>query len=202
MAITEEQFKKAAEVINTDVASIKAVYYVEAAGQGYLPDGRVKILFEGHRFWKQLSKAERFPATFIQVHPEYSNVLYEKWDKKQYKGGAGEWDRMNKAIEVCNLLNVSTELALDSASYGSFQIMGENSQLCGYPTAKEMINAYNEGGEAEQLNSFIRFIKATHLDDELRGHNWAAFASGYNGSAYKQNNYDIKLQNEYNKWAN
>lgn len=198
--ITEDQFKAAANLVGCEIAAVKAVYYVEAAGRGYLPDGRVKILFEGHRFWKQLVKAKKDPQVFIKSNPQYKNVLYPVWDKRQYKGGPSEWDRMSKAIEVCNLLGVEPELALDSASYGSFQIMGENSVLCGYPTAHEMIADYNNGGEAEQLKSFIRFIKATHLDNELRDRNWAAFAKGYNGTQYLLNKYDTKLLQEYGKW--
>ena len=198
--ITEQQFKDAAAIIGCETAAIKAVYEVEAAGRGYLPDGRVKILFEGHRFWKQIVKSGADPVKFISLNKEYSNVLYKKWDKKQYLGGAKEWDRVSKAIEVCNKLNLAPELALDSASYGSFQIMGENSALCGYATAHEMLAAYNNVGEQEQLNSFCRFVKSTGLDDELRSKNWAAFAQGYNGTAFRENKYDVKLATAYNKF--
>lgn len=198
--ITEQEFKDAAAIIGCEVAAIRAVYEVEAAGKGYLPDGRVKILFEGHRFWKQIVKSGQSPLAFITDHPEYSNVLYQVWDKKQYKGGAAEWDRMSKAIEVCLILNLHPELALDSASYGSFQILGENSQLCGYESAHKMLTQYNLGGEGEQLASFCRFVKSTRLDDELRDKNWAKFAQGYNGSQFAANKYDVKLANAYNKY--
>lgn len=199
--ITDDQFQSAANIIGCKVACIKAVYEVEAAGRGYLPDGRVKILFEGHRFWKQLIKAGEAPAIFIKSHPEYSNVLYKDWTKSKYKGGALEWDRVSQALNVCIQLSCSPEAALKSASYGSFQIMGENCLLCGYATAQEMISEYNLGGEAEQLTSFIQFIKATHLDDELRDLNWAAFAKGYNGTQYRLNNYDKKLYVAYLKYT-
>lgn len=191
--ITEQQFVDAAKIIGCQASSIKAVYEVEAAGKGYLDDGRVKILFEGHRFWKALVKGGVNPAKFITENPQYSNVLYQTWDKKQYKGGIKEWDRVSQAIEVCNKLGLSQNLALDSASYGSFQIMGENHFLCGYPDSQAMLAAYNNGGEGEQLASFCRFVISTHLDDELRDKNWAAFAKGYNGSSYALNKYDTKL---------
>jgi len=191
--ITEQQFADAAKIIGCQVSSIKAVYEVEAAGRGYLPDGRVKILFEGHRFWKALVKAGADPVKFISTNKQYSNIIYKNWDKKQYLGGAKEWDRVSQAIEVCKKLNLSTNLAFNSASYGSFQIMGENHDLCGYPDSQAMLAAYNNGGEGEQLNSFCRFVKATRLDDELRDKNWAKFAEGYNGTSYKANKYDTKL---------
>ena len=198
--ITEDEFKDAASIIGCEVNAIKAVYEVEAAGRGYLspPDNRVKILFEGHRFWKQIVKAGADPVTFISKNKQYTNVLYKNWDKKQYKGGAKEWDRMSQAIEVCTKLNLNPILALNSASYGSFQIMGENHSACGYGTSQEMLAAYNNGGEQEQLDSFCRFVKSTHLDDELISKNWAAFAQGYNGTAFRENKYDVKLSSAYN----
>lgn len=201
--ITEQEFLEAANLIGCNTSSIKAVYEVEAAGRGYLPppDNRVKILFEGHRFWKQIVKAGVDPVKFISLNKDYANVLYKKWDRKQYSGGAKEWDRMSMAIEVCKKLNLDPELALKSASYGSFQIMGENATLCGYANAHEMLADYNNGGEAEQLRSFIRFVKSTKLDDELRDKNWSAFAEGYNGTQYRLNQYDTKLYNADKKFT-
>ena len=198
--ITDKQFADAAKIIGCDIAAIKSVYEVEAAGHGYLDDGRVKILFEGHRFWKALAKTGKNPAKFIVNNPTYSNVLYPNWDKRQYKGGAKEWDRVSQAIEVCKSLNVSTNLALDSASYGSFQIMGENHSLCGYPDSQTMLTSYNNGGEAEQLNSFCRFVLKNRIDDELRNHDWAGFAKVYNGTGYRENAYDTKLAAAYKKY--
>ena len=61
--ITEQEFKEAADLIGCDIPAIKAVFDTEAAGAGFLRDGRVKILFEGHRFWKQLAKAGFDPTT-------------------------------------------------------------------------------------------------------------------------------------------
>lgn len=191
--ITELQFLNAAKIIGCSISCIKAVYEIEAAGRGYLSDGRVKILFEGHRFWKQLIKAGISKTKLQEVAAIHQNVVYEIWDSRQYKGGLKEWERMSEAIEVCKLLNVNPVLALKSASYGSFQIMGENAELCGYPDAQAMLAAYNNKGEAEQLDSFCRFIQATGLDDELRNKNWPGFAKGYNGTAYKLNRYDTKL---------
>lgn len=195
--ITDKQFADAARIIGCDVASIKTVYNIEAAGHGYLADGRVKILFEGHRFWKQLAKAGVLKSELVKMSAYHPNVLYLGWDKTQYKGGAEEWLRMSEAIEICKSLNVSPTLALNSASYGSFQIMGENAAACGYTDAHQMLAQYNIGGESEQLDSFVRFLKHTGLDDELRAHNWAGFAAGYNGTGYRLNHYDTKMANLY-----
>lgn len=191
--LKQNDFIEAGKLIGCKVSRVRAVYSVEAASNGYLPDGRVKILFEGHRFWKLLKNAGADPAAFIKNFPAYKNVLYEDWDKTQYKGGAREWDRMSMAIEACKIMNVPPEVALKAASYGSFQILGENFEACGYSTVQDMVTSYNSGGEPEQLKSFIRFVKAKKLDDELIKGDWAAFAKGYNGTAFRKNKYDIKL---------
>ena len=54
--ITEAEFEQVAKKYNIEVAAIKAVYEVETKNGGFLPDGRLKILFEGHVFWRQLVK--------------------------------------------------------------------------------------------------------------------------------------------------
>jgi len=52
-------------------------------------------------------------------------------------------------------------------------------------------------GEPEQLDAFVQFVKNAGLDDELRRLDWAGFARGYNGPAYKANHYDEKLAAAY-----
>lgn len=193
--ITELQFHRAAQLLNAPISVIKAVYEVEALGKGYLPDGRVKILFEGHRLWKILNKKGVPENKLVGAASKYPNVLYKKWDRKQYKGGAAEWDRMSEAYLVCDFLNIGRPTALEAASYGSFQIMGENHKLCGYESAHEMLAAYNNKGESEQLDSFIRFVKSKKIDGYLRNKQWAKFANAYNGTGYRENMYDVKLAN-------
>ena len=191
--LTEADFFRAAKKLGCKLSRIKAVYWVETAGNGYLSDGRVKILFEGHRFWKALVKAGKNPSQFLKDYEGFGNVLYPEWDKTQYKGGASEWERVSKAIEVCKLLEVDPVLALDSASYGSFQIMGENAKMCGYGNSHEMLAAFNAKGEADQLDAFCNFITAKGLVSALIAGDWKTFAKGYNGTQYRKNMYDTKL---------
>lgn len=191
--ITEDQFNHSAGIIGCEAACIKAVYHVEASGSGYLKDGRIKILFEGHRFWKQLKNAGVDCFDFLMKHPEFSNVLHKKWIPGNPEYRKDQWERMSQANKACKLIGVNPELALKSASFGSFQIMGENCVAAGYATAQEMITSYNNSGEAEELDSFTRFVKYTKLDDELRALNFQSFADGYNGTASKLNHYAPKL---------
>jgi hypothetical protein len=54
--------------------------------------------------------------------------------------------------------------------------------------------------EENHLAMMVRFIKAKGLDDDLRRHDWAGFARGYNGAQYAKNNYDGRLAAAFKKW--
>lgn len=188
--ITEEDYKKAAESINVEVAAIKAVDEVESRGAGFLESGEPKILFEGHVFWKELKKKGINPKDYVEGNED---ILYEKWTKKFYLGGQAEHKRLAKAIKI------NREAALASASWGRYQVMGNNWKDLGYKSIQDFINAMYKD-EVAHLDSFVRFVKANKLVVPLRTKNWAVFASVYNGSGYKANAYDTKMANAYKKF--
>ncbi|MDR2077148.1 MAG: N-acetylmuramidase family protein [Desulfovibrio sp.] len=53
---TFDDIASAAATLGLEPCAVKAVVEVESGGSGFLPDGRVKILFEGHVFFRELSK--------------------------------------------------------------------------------------------------------------------------------------------------
>ncbi len=149
------------------------------------------ILFEGHIFWRQLIKQHINPEDYKD---EYKDVLFQKWDKTSYKGGAAEYERLNKAASI------NEEAALCSASWGMFQIMGFNYKACGYDTVQQFV-ADIKSDSNKHLLSFANFIKYnTDMHKALQNFDWARFAEKYNGPGYKQNRYDEKLQNAYLKY--
>jgi hypothetical protein len=181
LRLTDGAFSQAAATLHTDVASVKAVKDVESGGGGFLTDGRPKILFEGHVFSRLTARR------YDHSHP---TVSYKVWTKAHYIGGAGEYRRLNEA------LTLDPAAALKSASWGLFQIMGENYAHCGYASVEEFVAAMKTGEDA-QLEAFVNYLRAVHLDDELRHHDWRMFAQGYNGSAYYRNHYDTRLATAY-----
>ena len=183
--LTEQNFIDAAKSINAEVAAIKAVAEVESRGDGFLPDGRPKILFEAHKFSKYTNRK------YDTSHPHISSL---KWNKKLYKGGAKEYDRLNEAIAL------NREAALKSASWGKFQVMGFNAIDCGWPTVEAFVtDMYKD--EGEHLRSFLGFVKANNLVKHLQNKDWAKFAFKYNGAGYAENKYDIKMKQAYEKYA-
>ena len=164
-------------------AVIKAVVAVEAKGEGFLPDGRMKILFEAHKFHKYTG------GKYTATHPHISSPT---WNPKLYLGGPAEWDRLTEAKAL------DQTAALMSASYGAFQILGANHKKCGFDTVEEFVEAISES-EFKQLKAFLAFVKSEGLDGPLKVRNWKRFARGYNGPAYAAHGYHVKLAEAYRK---
>jgi len=183
--LTEVDYKRAAIVIGVEVAVVKAVAAVESKGSGFFAYGKPKILFEGHWFSK-FTKG-RYDST----HPAIS---HKTWTKRHYRGGHAEYGRYDLAYAL------DKEAAMKSTSWGKFQIMGFNHALAGYPTVGEFVKAMHIS-EVKQLEAFVQFLKSTKLDEPLKSKDWTAFARGYNGPSYAQNNYDSKMRQAYEAYA-
>ena len=121
--LSDEQLKKAISDLKQNdgiilqLPVLKAIIEVESGGRGHLSNGRPKILFEGHKFWYWLKKFGKDPHGLVEGNED---ILYEKWTRNFYKGGAGEYFRFERAKEI------DEKAAIYSCSWGLFQIMGEN----------------------------------------------------------------------------
>ena len=200
--LSEKDLKDFAQSMELELASVKSVNEVESSGKGFLAQGRPRILFEGHVFWRELKKRNIDPN--ILLNPEVEDILYEKWTKKYYKGGAGEYTRLGKAATISDLPGVKAA-AYCSASWGSFQIMGYHYKKLGYNSIEHFVEQLNKH-EREHLIAFGKFISMAgfsgkKLIDWLREKQWEKFAHGYNGSGYKKNKYDTKLKAAYEKYS-
>lgn len=193
--INETQFIEAAKLIGCEVATIKAVFAVEARGKGFLDDGRLKILFEPHVFWRELVRAGINPNNHVNGNED---ILYRKWQRGKYGPETAQWGRLERAIQI------NKEAALKSASYGSFQTMGFNFRACGFTSVEAMVEAYKID-DYEHLKGFIAYVKTSGLSDELVRKDWPGFGKGYNGAEYKgspyttDDDYDLKLASAYKK---
>lgn len=192
----EQDLIEFASRYNLEVAAVKAVNEIESSGKGFLLDGRPRILFEGHIFWKQLAKRGLRPEDFVEDRT--ANVLYKSWTKAFYEGGEQEYDRLEKAAGMSDLDAVH-DAAYCSASYGAFQIMGFHYDLLGYPNVDTYV-AHMYTHERAHLEAFGSFCLANNLIRHLQSKNWTAFARGYNGPGFAQNKYDIKLEKAYQKY--
>lgn len=174
--LTEQNFIEAATELQCFPAAITAVAEVEAAGVGFLESGQPKILFERHIFSRLTQRK------FDRTNPDISNR-----NPGGYKGGQAEHGRLNQATVL------DRTAALKAASWGKFQILGQNFQQAGFETLQEFINAMYHS-EQQQLKAFVGFIKADkRLLKAIRNTDWQLFASVYNGPAYQKNRYGEKM---------
>jgi len=166
---------------------LHAVLDVEAPGGAFDPQGRPRILFEPHIFYRNLHPSHRSVAMA-------EKLACKIWGQIRYGKESEQYGRLERAMRI------NETAALKACSWGRPQILGENYVAAGYETVQEMVTAFTIS-EANQIEAMVRFIKANHLDDDLRAHNWAAFARGYNGPGYRKNAYDVKLAQAYKRWA-
>lgn len=181
-AITDADITKAATRLNVTPAHIRMVRAVESGGRSFDDAGRPVILFEPHIFHRRTGGAYS-PSGFS----------YAKWKDKPYPASFdGRWAQMADAAAK------DEQAALESASWGLFQIMGFHWQALGYASAAEFAErmAKNEG---EHLEAVVRFIEKNGLAPALRRCKAGApdscrdFAKGYNGAGYATNRYHEKM---------
>lgn len=187
--LSEADLVQAAEKFELELPIIKAVNEVESGGMGFVGN-KPKILFEGHVFWKQLEQAGLKPKDHMNGN---ETILYKKWTSQFYQGGLKE----HKRLEAAKLIHEAA--ALESASWGLFQIMGNNWKSLGYRDIKEFVSLMHQD-EGAHLEAFGRFLKVNRLIEPLQKLQWAKFARRYNGAGFKKNKYDEKLERAYNKF--
>jgi|SRR5215207_9653841 len=163
---------------------LHAFLEVEARGSGFDQQGRLKMLFEPHVFYRNLAGVKRTQAV-------RAGLAYKNW-----KPGAYPKDSYPRLLAA---LAIDETAALKACSWGIGQILGENHKAAGYATPQAMVAAFVEDEEA-QLEGVINFIRANGLADELKRHDWAGFARGYNGAGYAKHGYHTKLAAAFRKW--
>jgi hypothetical protein len=183
-------FQLAAATLGVPVAAIRAFAEVESRGAGFLPDDRPVILFERHIFRRQLLAAGIDTASLEQTRPDLCNKT-----PGGYGASSKEWDRLDAATKI------NRAAALESASYGAFQVMGFNWQRCGYASVQELVNAMFKSSAAH-LDSFVRYIQSDPaLLKALRAQDWPTCARLYNGANYLINHYDTKLAAAFARYS-
>lgn len=163
---------------------LRAFVEVEAAGRGFDNQGRPKMLFEPHVFYRNLKGAERDLAVD-------AGLAYKSWGQKPYPKDS--YPRLAKAMEI------NQTAALMSASVGLSQILGENYEMIGYESPQEMWEAFMDDEEAH-VEGMVNYILATGLADDIRAERWATVARTYNGPGYRKNDYDGKMARAFAKF--
>ena len=183
--LTDADLQNAAAKLNCERAVIDAVCEVESGGSAFLNDGRPKILYEAHVFGRLTG------GRWSRSHP---NISAPSWDRSLYgSSGAHQYDRLHEAIELDRFA------ALQSASWGRFQILGLNYKAVGYDDVEDFVKDTCES-EVNQLQAFLNFCEHNHLIAAMRSRDWEHFAYRYNGSG-QVDHYARALSSAYARHA-
>jgi hypothetical protein len=175
--LSQKGFDAAKDSIDVEDVALWAVLSVETSGCGFLPDRRPKILFERHVFHRLTN------GRFDSVAPDISAPSSGGYGQS----GAPQYLRLEAARQL------DENAALQSASWGLGQIMGENHKAAGFDDVKDMVAAM-VASEDGQLQAMAKFIDTSAMAPALRNRDWTLFARRYNGPNFAQNNYDGQLQ--------
>ncbi|MDN0075594.1 N-acetylmuramidase family protein [Crenobacter sp. SG2303] len=189
-SLTDADIRRAAKRLDLPASRVRAVCEVESAGMGFTALGNPVVLFERHVFYQRLAAAGRDVEALAERYPALVNK-----QRGGYTGGPAEWARLNTACTIDRLA------ALESASWGRFQIMGYHWDALGYASADEFATLMKQD-EGQHLDAFVRFLLINPLMlRALREGRWAAFARLYNGPRYSENLYDVKLERADQRFA-
>ena len=183
--LSEATYVDMAARLLCETAAIKAIVETEVAIRGpFDPQGRPTILYERHTFHKHTG------GRYDAAQPDLSspkNSIYGKYSE--------QYSKLERAMKL------NSSAALKSASWGEFQILGENHVQAGHPTVESFVAAMKSGILA-QAEAFVAIVIADRrLLAALRQRNWATFARIYNGPKYKDNNYDGKMRANYQRFS-
>lgn len=187
--LTEEDYETVAQMLDVDVAAIKAVVDIETGRrhEGFWAPGKPLINFDltmyrrfAPRNGVSLSKAKK-------AHPE----IFRRPDARRY--GSYQAAQQARLDAACSIDTVS---AYQSTFWGMFQIGGFNWRKCGCDSVQQFV-ALMSSSERAQLELFARFIENSGMVDAVRKHNWLQFALKYNGPKAKARGYHKRLAASY-----
>jgi len=178
--ISNDQLATLAADSGLAVSRLHAIRKVEAPRGPFDRHNRLTALHEFHIFWRKLPQSQRAEARRRGLaHPSWGGFKYGSYN-----------DQYERIIRASALDEPAEYLSFSS---GSFQMMGFNFKVCGFSSAKEMVEAYKKG-EFEQTQGALNFIKSSQkMYSALKYGKWKEFARAYNGPGYAKNRYDVKL---------
>jgi hypothetical protein len=175
--------------MNVEVEALAAVAWIESGGRALTTvNGRQEplIRFEGHYFDRRLKGVERVKAREAGLSSPIAGTVKNPTGQKE------RWVLLEKAASI------NRQAAYESTSFGVGQVMGAHWAWLGYPNVDELVKDAR-AGLGGQIRLMEKYIDKAGLADALRRKDWAKFARGFNGTAYKKNAYDRKLAEAYER---
>lgn len=191
--LTERDYRRVADELGIEVATIKAVSDVEAGKShiGFFEPGKPVINFDRAVFARRLRRAGINVTKARGSHP----AAFAKIDVRKYGSyGKAQYARLESGAEISDVI------AKESTFWGMFQIGGFNWRKCDVKSVDEFVELMSQS-EAMQLELFARFIRSNGMVKYLKAKNWRAFARAYNGGSYAKKGYHRRLAAAYGKYS-
>ncbi|WP_367718102.1 N-acetylmuramidase domain-containing protein [Nitratireductor sp. GISD-1A_MAKvit] len=187
-----EEVSRMAKAVAIDPALLLAVAQVESGGRAHaLVRGRLEpiIRFEGHYFDRRLSgtKLKRARAAGLS--------------SRRAGGVANPRNQAERWALVERAAGIDRQAAYESVSWGVGQVMGAHWSWLGFADVEALV-AEARAGISGQVRLMLRYIEKAGLKQALTARDWSRFAHGYNGPAYRRNQYAQKLARAYRTYAN
>lgn len=200
--LTFNNIIKASTDLQVTTAHVRAVSAVESNGAGFLPDGRVKLLFERHHFLKALL-AKYGPEKVAQIRAANPPALIDS-SAGGYATGPTAADRaIGEQLRFNAAFKIDKECAIYATSFGLFQVMGFNHELVGFSNLSDFYVAMCTS-ETKHMDAFVQFNKKNaggKMWRALQMNDWATYAKYYNGSNYAINKYDVNLKDKFDRYS-
>jgi hypothetical protein len=196
--ITEAQYTRMAKELGCEVAAIRAVAKTESNSAAYFANGLPAILFERHKFFK-LTK----PANGKHLYAKFPDICNPTPGGYELPADYGpdpiriwQYERLVKAAQL------NRAAAIESCSWGAFQVMGEYWHSMGYNSPENLANECMASIDG-QAKLFMEYIKMKNKEvaiiKALIDKDWEGFTRYYNGANWKAQNpdYPAKMKKAY-----
>lgn len=200
--LTFANFVQVATALSVSVAHVRAVSAVESGGAGFLPDGRVKILFERHHFYQALLKKYGAART-AAIRAANPADLIDPVAGGYSTGPTALARSIAEHVRFAQAFKIDKDCAIYATSFGMYQVMGFNHELVGFATLSDFYVAMSLS-ETNHMDAFVQFNKKNasgKMWRALQANDWATYAKYYNGPNYAKYQYDVKLADNFGRYT-
>lgn len=190
--MTIDEIRASALANGYEAAAVYAVGQVEGSGDGFDDNGFPDILFERHIMYGLLvtKKGQAYADSQAKLFPNIVNP------QRTPTGGYGAFSAQGTRLDAAT--RIDRDCALQSCSWGRFQVLGKWYTLLGYKTVQDFVNDMC-ASEKKQMDVFLKYCQkvAPAAGQALKALDFKAFAIAYNGKS--TNGYAPKILAEYQK---
>ncbi len=191
--LTETDYKQAARELGVEVATIKAVVFIEAgpSRRGFSSEGIPIVNFDLNLFNSLARRRGIVLTKFKKSNPE----VFAPLNKQKY----GTTQKAQLA-RLYSAMDIDSTTAKEATFWGMFQIGGFNWDRCGCSSVDEYVELMSTS-EHDQLELFVKYILSRKLERYLQAKNWSGFALRYNGKSYARHGYHKRLAKAYRNFV-